>query len=98
MDESFRNSEVCKISNYIKISKLNTANLKNGIWLGDQNFISLHYFYYQVYVPIEDENGHWFLMVIHIPERRIYHLDTFMVDGKKEIRRQQIKKVVSIIT
>jgi len=48
-----------------------------------------------MYVPIEEEYSHWFLMVIHIVERRIYHLDTFLVVSKIECRQQQIRKIVS---
>ncbi|WJX68066.1 hypothetical protein P8452_52475 [Trifolium repens] len=51
-----------------------------------------------IYIPMEDACGHWFLMVIHIEERKIYHLDSFLVAGQIEGRRQQIRKIASVIS
>lgn len=48
-------------------------------------------------MPIEEDSGHWFLMVINIEERKIYQLDPFLTDSKIEGRQQQIKKVVCVV-
>lgn len=48
-------------------------------------------------MPIEEDSGHWFLMVINVEERRIYQLDTFLIDSKIEGRQQQITKVVCVV-
>ncbi|GAU39981.1 hypothetical protein TSUD_211020 [Trifolium subterraneum] len=54
-----------------------------------------------IYVPIEDhELFHWYLMVINIPLRKIYHLDTNMVDStikKKHDKIRAVAKALSII-
>jgi Ulp1 family protease len=47
---------------------------------------------------MEDACGHWFLMVIHIEERKIYHLDSYLVAGQIDGRRQQIGKIVSLVS
>jgi Ulp1 family protease len=47
-------------------------------------------------VPIEEDSGHWFLMVINIEERKIYQLDPFLTDSKIEGSQQQITKVVCV--
>ncbi|KAK2397964.1 hypothetical protein QL285_059479 [Trifolium repens] len=47
-------------------------------------------------VPIEDrENHHWYLMVIHIEERKIYHLDIHFLDSTIATRHAKIHYVVS---
>jgi Ulp1 family protease len=46
-------------------------------------------------VPIEEVlEGHWYLMVVHIEERRIYHVDSNLTDGNKGGRRLTIHKIV----
>lgn len=51
-----------------------------------------------IYVPIEEDSGHWFLMVINIEERKIYQLDPFLTDSKIEGRQQQIRKVAEVLS
>ncbi|WJX25980.1 hypothetical protein P8452_14966 [Trifolium repens] len=41
------------------------------------------------------ENHHWYLMVIHIEERKIYHLDTHFLDSTITTRHAKIHCVVS---
>ncbi|KAK2451979.1 hypothetical protein QL285_010985 [Trifolium repens] len=46
---------------------------------------------FAIYVSIEDhENHHWYLMVIHIEDRKIYHLDTHFLDSTKTTRHAKI--------
>ncbi|WJX74392.1 hypothetical protein P8452_58048 [Trifolium repens] len=51
-----------------------------------------------IYIPMEDACGHWFLMVIHIEERKIYHLDSYLVVGQIDGRRQQIRKIAAVMS
>ncbi|GAU48369.1 hypothetical protein TSUD_282690 [Trifolium subterraneum] len=55
-----------------------------------------------IYVPIEDHDyQHWYLMVIHIEDRTIYHLDTNM-DGSavkmRHVKMHSIAEALSLLT
>ncbi|WJX30208.1 hypothetical protein P8452_18773 [Trifolium repens] len=51
------------------------------------------------YVPIEDhENHHWYLMVIHIEERKIYHLDTHLLDSTMATKHAKIHCVAETLS
>jgi len=41
-----------------------------------------------------DEIGHWFLMLLHVEERNIYLLDSYLVVKKVQERQELIKKIV----
>ncbi|GAU44813.1 hypothetical protein TSUD_400320 [Trifolium subterraneum] len=48
-----------------------------------------------IYVPIEDhELFHWYLMVINIPLRKIYHLDTNMTESIIKKKHEKIRAVM----
>ncbi|WJX10126.1 hypothetical protein P8452_00884 [Trifolium repens] len=51
-----------------------------------------------IYVPIEEESGHWFLMVIHIEERKVYHLDSHLVAEKVGERHRKMKKIAGVMS
>ncbi|WJX55904.1 hypothetical protein P8452_41621 [Trifolium repens] len=51
-----------------------------------------------IYVPIREKTGHWFLMVVHIEERKIYHLDSHLLVDKIDSRHQKIKKIAKALS
>ncbi|XP_045800560.1 uncharacterized protein LOC123894574 [Trifolium pratense] len=53
---------------------------------------------FEIYIPMEDSCGHWFMMVIHLEKSKIFHLDSFLVDDKTEGRRQQIRKIAIVLS
>ncbi|GAU39713.1 hypothetical protein TSUD_275070 [Trifolium subterraneum] len=50
-----------------------------------------------IYVPIVDDN-HWFLMVIKLDEKKVYHLDTNLMTHKVEPRRKIISRVCDAVS
>ncbi|MCH80487.1 Ulp1 protease family carboxy-terminal domain protein [Trifolium medium] len=55
-----------------------------------------------IYVPIEDHDyQHWYLMVINTEYRKVYHLDTYMVESAIAMRHAKmhsIAEALSLIT
>ncbi|KAK2435636.1 hypothetical protein QL285_020681 [Trifolium repens] len=52
-----------------------------------------------IYVPIEDHDlYHWYLMVINLPEKKIYHLDTNMADSTTAKKHQKIYSVAAALS
>ncbi|KAK2425178.1 ubiquitin-specific protease ESD4 [Trifolium repens] len=51
-----------------------------------------------IYVPIRDDSCHWFLMVVHVEERKIYHLDSHLLLDKIDSRHQMMKKIAKILS
>ncbi|KAK2429542.1 hypothetical protein QL285_027971 [Trifolium repens] len=51
-----------------------------------------------IYVPIRDDTSHWFLMVVHVEERKIYHLDSHLLLDKIDSRHQMMKKIAKILS
>lgn len=52
-------------------------------------------FSFQIYVPFKDMFFHWFLMVIAVNEKMIFHLDSFLEVLDKALVKQTKKRVVS---
>jgi Ulp1 family protease len=50
----------------------------------------------QIYVPIEDTNGHWYLMVVSMDTQKIYHLDSHFKEEALEERRFTIRNIVRL--
>jgi Ulp1 family protease len=48
----------------------------------------------QIYVPIKTTGGHWFLMIVHLEQGIIYHLDTYCPVECAELRKMRIKRAV----
>ncbi|MCI00361.1 Ulp1 protease family carboxy-terminal domain protein, partial [Trifolium medium] len=46
-----------------------------------------------IYVPLKSVDGHWFLMIVHLKNEVIYHLDTYCPGGCAAYRHLKIKKV-----
>ncbi|WJX68218.1 hypothetical protein P8452_52607 [Trifolium repens] len=40
-----------------------------------------------IYVPIKTTGGHWFLMIVHLEQGIIYHLDTYCLVECAELRK-----------
>lgn len=49
----------------------------------------------QIYVPIHEYGGHWYLMVVCLENSVIYHLDCNITDDTIGHRRENIKTIVS---
>ncbi|KAK7243793.1 hypothetical protein RIF29_38605 [Crotalaria pallida] len=51
---------------------------------------------FAIYVPLR-EGKHWFLMVISLLDRTVYHVDSYLHDQEMEGRRLLIRDVVSLL-
>ena len=51
----------------------------------------------QIYVPIEDLGGHWFLMVVASTEKALYHVDSFPEDLVVPDRHSRMRTVVFLL-
>ncbi|KAJ1409098.1 Ulp1 protease family, C-terminal catalytic domain [Sesbania bispinosa] len=49
--------------------------------------------YMSIYVPIEEASGHWYLIVISLVEKVVYHLDSLLDEKNVNPRRFTIGKV-----
>ncbi|KAJ1400732.1 Ulp1 protease family, C-terminal catalytic domain [Sesbania bispinosa] len=72
------------------LSKENIARLYVLEWMN--SFTCLKY----IYVPIKEDNGHVYLMVVSLEEQTIYHLDSSPDGAHMKDRRNNIKKLFSI--
>ncbi|XP_057449839.1 uncharacterized protein LOC130741047 [Lotus japonicus] len=75
-------SFVDDVFNGLTINELKETYAK--VWMPP--YIGLKY----VYVPIRDERGHWFVMVISLVDEAIYHLDSNLQMGDDLIERRKI--------
>ncbi|GAU43342.1 hypothetical protein TSUD_282970 [Trifolium subterraneum] len=50
-----------------------------------------------IYVPLKSVDGHWFLMIVHLKNEVIYHLDTYCPGGCAAYRHLYIKKVATFL-
>lgn len=48
-------------------------------------------------MPVEDNYGNWFMMVIAIEEKKIYLLDSNLPDVVVDSRRVNIRRIVSTL-
>lgn len=51
-----------------------------------------------IYVPIEDTNGHWYLMVVSTDTQKIYHLDSHFKEEALEERRFTIRNIAAALS
>jgi len=51
----------------------------------------------QIFIPINDQGVHWYLMVVDFVERKIYLLDSLPCAERKLLRRRDVLRVVFII-
>lgn len=51
-----------------------------------------------IYVPIVDEIGHWFLMVVAVEDRKLYLLDSHLVATKVDERHRLLKKIAGVLS
>lgn len=49
----------------------------------------------QVYVPMQDTGNHFFLMVLCMQTKKVYHLNSFLTEDVSVSRRESMTKVVS---
>lgn len=49
----------------------------------------------QIYIPIKGSGGSWYLLIIAVCGRKIYHIDSNLTDDVIEERMTTIKKIVS---
>ncbi|KAJ1427453.1 Ulp1 protease family, C-terminal catalytic domain [Sesbania bispinosa] len=47
----------------------------------------------KIFVPINDQNSHWYLMVIDMNKRQLVLLDSLSCAKRREWRRRHVKKV-----
>ena len=50
----------------------------------------------QIYIPINDSNIHWYLVVVDIRAKKIQYLDTMSLSLHYADRKKQIADVVSL--
>ncbi|KAJ1411931.1 Ulp1 protease family, C-terminal catalytic domain [Sesbania bispinosa] len=48
---------------------------------------------FAIFVPINDDNDHWYLMVVDMFEKRLTILDSFPTEERREWRRRHVKKL-----
>ncbi|KAJ1383301.1 Ulp1 protease family, C-terminal catalytic domain [Sesbania bispinosa] len=53
---------------------------------------------YQIYVPIQEYGGHWFLMVISLEERHVYYLDYYVDTEHINGRLERISAVCGVLS
>ncbi|XP_057418940.1 uncharacterized protein LOC130713166 [Lotus japonicus] len=58
------------------------------VWMKPMDYLKY------VYVPIRDEQGHWFLMVISLEDEAVYHLDSYL--GHLDIMKR--KESITVVT
>ncbi|KAJ1381108.1 Ulp1 protease family, C-terminal catalytic domain [Sesbania bispinosa] len=77
------------------LSKKENDELKN-IYLKDwmPQFTDIKY----IYVPIEEVGGHWYLMVISLVERVVYHLDSLLGEKNVNPRHFHMGKVCDALS
>ncbi|KAJ1381441.1 Papain-like cysteine peptidase superfamily [Sesbania bispinosa] len=51
-----------------------------------------------IYVPIEESNGQWHLMVLSMDEESIYHFDSYCEPEALAAKHKTLKKVTSVIS
>ncbi|KAJ1378730.1 Ulp1 protease family, C-terminal catalytic domain [Sesbania bispinosa] len=73
------------------LSKENIARLYIMEWMNP--FTCLKY----IYVPIKEDNGHVYLMVVSMEEQTIYHMDSSPDGARMKDRRDNIKKPSEIL-
>lgn len=59
--------------------------------LRNKNFASL---FVQIYVPIMEANGEWYLMVASMDETVIYMVDTYLNSQQTTARKKSIRAIV----
>ncbi|KAJ1426955.1 Ulp1 protease family, C-terminal catalytic domain [Sesbania bispinosa] len=47
----------------------------------------------EIYVPIQEAGGHWYLAVISVSQKMVYHLDSYLDENCVNTRRFHIEKV-----
>ncbi|KAK2379839.1 ubiquitin-specific protease ESD4 [Trifolium repens] len=72
-------------------------NLESLATTYSTNFMSPFTTLKYIYVPSKDEGGHWFLMVISIKDKIVYHLDSFLQPQNIATRREIISKLCKVI-
>jgi Ulp1 family protease len=55
----------------------------------------IQYFLFQIYVPINTANDHWFLMVLSVQLGVVYHLDSHCRMEEVSSRRATMSLIVS---
>ncbi|KAJ1404244.1 Ulp1 protease family, C-terminal catalytic domain [Sesbania bispinosa] len=73
------------------LSKENVARLYILDWMNP--FTCLKY----IYVPIKEDNGHIYLMVVSLEEQTIYHMDSNPEQGHLNDRRENIQKLSAML-
>ncbi|GAU48368.1 hypothetical protein TSUD_282680 [Trifolium subterraneum] len=59
---------------------------RQAVWCLPPSFV--------IYVPLKSVDGHWFLMIVHLKNEVIYHLDTYCPGGCAAYKHLYIKKVM----
>ncbi|KAJ1376267.1 Ulp1 protease family, C-terminal catalytic domain [Sesbania bispinosa] len=47
-----------------------------------------------IFVPLNDDNNHWYLMVVDMRQQKLVLLDSFPTADRNDIRRREVKKMV----
>jgi hypothetical protein len=77
----------------VKFVSIHSKTLKRFVVV---NLKPLHHFALQIYIPLRGANGHWFVMVVHVPSGITYHLDSNCPAGLTENQRHhKIKTMVN---
>ena len=86
MDQTYSTAAKCESSvKYIPLMQTWKPDCLYGVFR----------WYRQVYIPIEEIDGHWFLMVVAMNELAIYHVDSFPDANVIEERQGRIRALVS---
>ncbi|KAJ1387156.1 Ulp1 protease family, C-terminal catalytic domain [Sesbania bispinosa] len=52
----------------------------------------------EIYVPIQEAGGHWYLAVISVSQKMVYHLDSYLDEKCVNTRRFHIEKVCEYLS
>ncbi|KAJ1438266.1 Ulp1 protease family, C-terminal catalytic domain [Sesbania bispinosa] len=52
-----------------------------------------HYLSQDIFVPLNDYNNHWYLMVVDMRQQKLVLLDSFPTADRNDIRRREVKKM-----
>ncbi|KAJ1417976.1 Ulp1 protease family, C-terminal catalytic domain [Sesbania bispinosa] len=58
-----------------------------------EHFMGKIEFLSKIFVPLNDDNNHWYLMVMDMRQQKLVLLDSFPTADRNDIRRREVKKM-----
>jgi hypothetical protein len=57
----------------------------------------LFFYFIQIFIPVNDQGVHWYLMVVDVIERKLVLLDSLPCPERNYLRRREVLKLVCIL-